>query len=366
MKQRTFLRKFPGLWLGMMLVVFALSGSLLGGCAQSPFQAQETPTPTPLPTLAAQAKPTFPVTRGSISDVLRFEGRVVPVLQKDLFFKVNGRVRKVYVQEGDTVKAGQLLADLNVVDGLESGQASKQLTLRRAQIQVDVAQSQLELFQLTTSKWVTGYAQQLAVREASLELAKIGLEEASMGVQDSSKAIADASLISPIDGQLLSFRVQEGQSVEAYKAMATVANTNDLEISAEPNSEVLTKILEGMQVSAADVNDPAKTATGSIRRMPYISTTDTTANQVRIKLDVPVAQVGFRIGQRLQVSIVLRSKDNVLLLPPRAIRTFEGRNFVLVKNGNLQQRVDVKIGIKAEDQVEIMDGLSDGQIIIAP
>jgi RND family efflux transporter MFP subunit len=366
MKQWISFRKFPASWLGMMVIIFALTSLLLGGCSQMPFQAQETPTPTPLPTLAVQAKPTFQVTRGPISDILRFDGRVVPVLQKELFFKVNGRVRKVYVLEGDTVKAGQLLADLNVVDGLESGQASKQLTLRRAQIQVDIALNQLELFKLTTSKWMVGYAEQLAIKDASLELAKISLDEASMGVEDSSKAIADASIIAPIDGQLLSFRVQEGQSVEAYKAMATVANINDLEISAEPNSEVLAKILEGMQVSVTDVNDPVKTASGSIRRMPYISTTDTTANQVRIKLDVPMSQVGFRLSQRLQVSIVLRSKDNVLLLPPQAIRTFEGRSFVLVKNGNLQQRVDVKIGIKAEDQVEILDGLSEGQIIIAP
>jgi multidrug efflux pump subunit AcrA (membrane-fusion protein) len=126
------------------------------------------------------------------------------------------------------------------------------------------------------------------------------------------------------------------------------------------------KILEGMQVSVVDANNPSKIVTGAIRRMPYTSTTDTTANEVRIKLDVPPAQAGFKIGQRLQISTVLRSKENVLLLPPQAVRTFEGRSFVLVKNGALQQRVDIKVGIVGEKQVEVTDGLSEGQIILAP
>ena len=148
--------------------------------------------------------------------------------------------------------------------------------------------------------------------------------------------------------------------------MAIVADPNNLEISSTPTSEVTSKILEGMVVSVVDANDPGKVSQGFIRRMPYMSTTDTTASQVRISLDVPATQLGFKIGQRVQLSTVLRSKDNVLLLPPLAIRAFEGRNFVLVKNGALQQRVDIEVGIKAENQVEIVDGLSEGQVILAP
>ena len=49
--------------------------------------------------------------------------------------------------------------------------------------------------------------------------------------------------------------------------------------------------------------------------------------------------------------------------PDTAIRAFEGRNFVLIKNGNLQQRVDIKLGIQNDSQVEIEDGLSEGQIV---
>jgi multidrug efflux pump subunit AcrA (membrane-fusion protein) len=60
----------------------------------------------------------------------------------------------------------------------------------------------------------------------------------------------------------------------------------------------------------------------------------------------------------------LERKDNVLWLPPQAIRTCEGRKFVVVQEGDAQLRVDVKVGIESEDRVEIEEGLTDGQIVV--
>jgi multidrug efflux pump subunit AcrA (membrane-fusion protein) len=56
----------------------------------------------------------------------------------------------------------------------------------------------------------------------------------------------------------------------------------------------------------------------------------------------------------------------VLWLPPQAVRTFEGRKFVVVQEGDGQRRVDVKIGIQSEDRVEIEEGLKEGQVAVAP
>jgi multidrug efflux pump subunit AcrA (membrane-fusion protein) len=66
------------------------------------------------------------------------------------------------------------------------------------------------------------------------------------------------------------------------------------------------------------------------------------------------------------VLVILEKRENVLWLPPQAIRNFEGRSFVLVQDGNLQKRVDVKIGLMGEDRYEIQDGLAEGQTVVAP
>ena len=363
-------------WIGPVILVLIMF--LASGCIQNlGSQGSSQPTPTLMPTLAAATKVTYTVTRGSISDEIKFDGRVVPVTQQDLFFKVGGRVRKVYVAEGDTVKAGQVLADLTQVDDLESQQASSQLNLRRAQIQVDEAQNELDLFKLTTPRWQTGYDQQLAIKTSQLELAKIGLEDASMGVQDASKSIADASIIAPFDGQLLSFSLQEGDSVDAYKSVAVVADVTKLEISADVPSTSLSKLSTGMPVSISNVFQEGQVIQGTIRRIPYVlgtsslssstnSTTTTEDTTTRISLPSNLDGSGLKLGSAVQLVVVLQKKDNVLLLPTQALRTFEGRNFVLVKNGAIQQRVDVKLGIQSDTEVEILDGLTAGQVVIAP
>jgi len=86
----------------------------------------------------------------------------------------------------------------------------------------------------------------------------------------------------------------------------------------------------------------------------------------RITLDVDFAEAGLKVGDLMRVTIVLQHKEDVLWLPPQAIRTFGGRKFVVVQEDGYQQRVDVKIGIESDDRVEIISGLEDGQVVIAP
>jgi multidrug efflux pump subunit AcrA (membrane-fusion protein) len=121
------------------------------------------------------------------------------------------------------------------------------------------------------------------------------------------------------------------------------------------------------------MNQFDKVLTGSIRHIPYTlgtsSSSDSTTvvdTTTRISLAASPAESGLKLGNTVQVTVVLQQKDNVLLLPIQGIRTFDSRNFVLVKNGNLQQRVDVKLGIQNDTQVEILDGLTEGQVVIAP
>jgi len=54
------------------------------------------------------------------------------------------------------------------------------------------------------------------------------------------------------------------------------------------------------------------------------------------------------------------------MYPPQAIRTFEGRTFAVVQDGQGQRRVDVKVGITNEDQTEILEGLTEGQVVVSP
>ena len=80
---------------------------------------------------------------------------------------------------------------------------------------------------------------------------------------------------------------------------------------------------------------------------------------------IPLGIPTLEIGELATVLIVLEEKTSVLWVPPAAIRSFQGRNFVVVRNPDgTQQRVDVRLGIESEDRVEIEAGLEEGQIIV--
>jgi multidrug efflux pump subunit AcrA (membrane-fusion protein) len=66
----------------------------------------------------------------------------------------------------------------------------------------------------------------------------------------------------------------------------------------------------------------------------------------------------------MQVEVELERKEDVLWLPPQAIRTFDGRRFAVIQDGDVQRRVDVSVGIQTADRVEIVEGLTADQVVV--
>jgi RND family efflux transporter MFP subunit len=248
---------------------------------------------------------------------------------------------------------------------------SSELEQAVAAAQLDTAKANLADAQQKLDMIINGigYAQELALKENEVELAKIALAEAQLGIEDLEQSIEDARLIAPFDGTVISLGVVEGKSVEAYNIYAVVANLNNLEISADLSGQDLLDLEEGMQVIATLANRPGEEFTGTITRLPYIGQSTSGEDEdktTRISLDINPVEAGLEVGDLMRVSVILEYKENVLWLPPQAIRTFEGRKFVVIQDGDYQARVDVKIGIEGEDRVEILEGLEEGQIVIGP
>jgi hypothetical protein len=130
-------------------------------------------------------------------------------------------------------------------------------------------------------------------------------------------------------------------------------------------------LTEGQEAVVALNVNPERTWNGTIRRLPYPYGTGGSGespagvdNSTRISLEGDVG--GLKLGDLVRVTVVLEEKEDVLWLPPGAIRTFEGREFVIIQDGGRQRRVDIDLGIEAQAQVEILMGLEEGQVVVAP
>ncbi|MEZ4673088.1 MAG: efflux RND transporter periplasmic adaptor subunit [Caldilineaceae bacterium] len=378
---------------------------VLSGCSLLPANrtqraAAEAPTPTPIPTPVVPVKPTYKVQKGEIVDEITFSGRISPVVEEELFFRAGGRVRAVFAKRNDMVEEGQVLAELEI-DALERELQSAQLQKDRAdvileaakrdwdyekqilEITLEKAQLRLASLQAQSSPDLSAVqSQQIDVELAQLALDKHvedgvnpllvnDVERVNLDVTKLQAEIAEAQIIAPFAGQLLSLSLTPGQAVEAFRPVATVADINNLEVTADLLSNQMEDLAEEMPVSVVLVSRPGVELTGQIRQLPYpygsggsaTATIEDRDKSTRFTLDQSADEAGFDMGDLVRVTVELERKDNILWVPPQAVRVFDGRRFAVVIDGEARRRVDVKVGIETPDRLEIEEGLEEGQIV---
>jgi multidrug efflux pump subunit AcrA (membrane-fusion protein) len=222
--------------------------------------------------------------------------------------------------------------------------------------------------------------QDLALADLRLEqlergidpLLALDVERARLDVQKIENQIADAQLIAPFAGEVLSLSVRAGSRAEAFQTAVVLAQPQMLEITAELGSEQLNEMNVDQPATITLRNRPAEPFSGTVRQLPYAfsggasgsdsGATGTTDTRVRIQFDNPPANL--TLGELATVEIVLEEKENALWLPPAAIRTFQGRTFVVIEEATGQRRADVRLGIESAARVEILEGVEVGEVIV--
>ena len=213
---------------------------------------------------------------------------------------------------------------------------------------------------------------QLALDELNKEadpLLANDVEVAKLNVKKLEAALADAQIVAPFDGRVMSVTATEGRAATAYQPVIVLGDMSKLEIKANLSSSDVTNLAVGMPAKLSLSSRPSEVMTGSIVRLPPttiaagVNAADVDKSTV-VGLDDPAKAAALELGDLVKTTVIVTRKENALWLPPQAIRTFEGRRFVVVKEGAGQRRVDVKIGIEGVDRVEILDGLTAGQQVL--
>lgn len=361
--------------------------------------ASEAPTPTPIPTAIVPTKPTYKVQKGEVVDELTFSGRISPVLENELYFRTDGRVRTVFSKRNDVVKKGTVIAELEN-DALERDLKSAELELERGTVTLEaakrdlefsikIAQNNLDIEQIKLAKLQAQQApdpNDIAVQQKQIDLAQINVDRlntgvdpllvnsvqsAQLNVDKLNTQIAEAQIAAPFDGQLLSVSLSPGQEIKGYQAVVVLADVNNLEVSADLLSDQMTKLVENMPANIVLVSRPGEILKGKVRQLPYPYGSGGRGQKVedqdkstRFSVATSAKTAGFALGDLVRITVELERKANVLWLPPQALRVFEGRRFAVVQDGDAQRRVDVTVGIQTQERVEIKEGLKEGQVVV--
>ena len=349
-----------------LLVVFALFVSACGS-AQVANEATPTPFPTPI-------RPTFTVQRGDITVEAKLSGRVMPLALETVYFETTGQVREVYANVNDVVKEGQLLGELAEAQELRAQAEETRRTIRRAQIDLEIAQLTLEQFR-SQGRSETD----LKIQELQVELAQMKLDEVLLGLgidpdspvlDELDAQVAQARAFAPADGTIIA-AVNAGRNVTPTTPAFVLGDPDELEVVADLDASKgdteVREMFEGMPVTVTLDADTDVQLTGTIRQLPSpYGTGESDEGAIHVVLDSPPSADTYQSGDNVTVTVLLASKEAVLWLPPDAIRSAGGRTFVIINSESGPQRVDVEIGLQTRDWVEIISGLEEGQVVVGP
>ena len=373
---------------------------LLGGCAsQATFgDAITQGEPTAIPTPIVPTKPVYQVERGKIVYERRFFGRIAPVVTEEFGFLIDGRVLSTYVEAGAEVTEGDVLARLNTA-ALENQLLAAEEELAIATSIFESADNQvrydsqrealnLQMAQLRLDHAIANAAEppssddelSISLLTIQRDLVRVAIDELTDGVDpqlrfdvtraqkrvDEIKAtITNAELIAPMTGRLVYFTPDPGEPMIAYEPIAVVADLSVLEVTDEMDADDLTELAERMPLTIKRASLPGNVYSGTIGSLPapYGLATD---GFVHVAFDEQPLVDEFRVGDRMSYTVLIEERDDVLWLPSSAIRQFSGRNFIVVQNEGVQQRVDVRLGLEGDGRVQILEGAEEHQTVIGP
>lgn len=281
------------------------------------------------------------VARQPISDAIYFTGDLMPKTQTIISSEVDAKVLQVLVDEGQMVKAKQILARLDTTDLTQAvTQQEAEVSAARAKYELDLQkmQKQEELYK---QGFVSKIAYQELVTNYKASWQSYKAQEALL--IRTKKQLSDTNVTAPFSGIIYQKDVERGQLVSKNTKLFSLAALNDMEIKAAIPDEYINQIKQNQQVSFRIENN-SQIFHGIVSRVNQVAQSGTRSYMVYI--DFTNEKYHLKAGQFIKGQIVVRELNNQLVLPCDAIRHSESGTFVLALDNNIVKELAVAIALK--------------------
>ena len=308
----------------------------------------------------------------SISSSVTATGTVEPVKQVEVGTQVSGIIDKIYVDYNSEVKAGQLIAELDM-SVLRTELESSRANLNSSKVEFDYQTRNYERIKGLYEKELVS-ATEFEQAQYSYDKAKFAYSQAQSNYNKSQKNIGYAKIYSPIDGVVLSRAVDEGQTVASgfsTPTLFTIANDlTQMRVIANVDEADIGAVKEGQRVEFEVDAYPEDTFHGSVTQVRLQATTTSNVVTYQVVIDAPNPDLKLMPGLTANITIFTLDKSGVIAVPVRALRfTPEGEKYQentvwrQLKDGKLEA-VNVKTGVSDGVQTEILEGLQAGDRVV--
>ncbi len=329
------------------------------------------------------------VVLGRLVSTVSASGVVRPATEVQISSNIPGTIERLPVSEGDTVKEGELLVQLE--------QQEYQAALSRAQAALDLAQAALTQSRAQFERAEQLFEQELISRQ-QFEAAQTQfltdqarVREAQASVQQARRQLEQTTITSPITGTITDLNAEAGEQVITGSTnipgtvLMVVSDLSEMQVQAQVSEAEVARINKGQSAVIEVEAFPGRTFEGEVQEVGYSPQQQDPTAQGAVNYSV---RVGFqdtvsalKPGMTAYVDIITARADSVLMVPIQAVLTRPVEQLspdfrpqgaqpgdevqaVFVYENGVAYLVPVKTGIAGEEFIEIVSGLQRGQEVI--
>ncbi|MGB8061925.1 MAG: efflux RND transporter periplasmic adaptor subunit [Candidatus Sulfotelmatobacter sp.] len=353
------------------------------------------------------------VERGDLAKSVVATGKVTPIIKVEVKSKASGIVKKLYVDYGDRVKKGQLLAQLDKIEieaqvaqsqaALEAAQAnlkSSQADYERAKVDAEgpdvpllkraydrdvsmakdgvVSESALEdaekNYEMALNKQNVSKAQ-VTVLRAKIAQAQANVAQDQANLKQLEEQLSYTDIVSPIDGIVLSRDVQLGDAVSSILVLGstatlvmTLGDTSEVYVKGKVDESDIGKVYLGQRARIKVESFKDKTFEGKVTKISPmgVEKDNVTTFEVRVSIQNPGGEL--KAEMTANAEIILEEHKNVLQIPEGAILYDKDKKASVEipdpKGKDGKDKIAVNIGISNGAKTEVLSGLKEGQEVV--
>lgn len=363
------------------------------------------------------------VGKNSIIEKVSASGEIQPEIEVNLSPDVAGEIIELNVQEGDSVEVGKLLVKIrpdNFISALDRTKANlnqQQANLAQSKASLQRAEAQFTRTELTYNRQKKLFEEKAISQsdfeqaqadytsaQKDLEAAKQSVIASEFVVKSSQASVNEAAenlrltnVYSPVSGIVSNLLVEQGERVVGTAQMAgtemlTIADLSKMEVRVDVNENDIVRLTKG-DTTIIDVDAysfSGKRFKGIVTSIANTANTKASADAVtefEVKIRILNSSYSdlvaegniypFRPGMTASVEIITTQKDNVLSIPLSAVTTREDqldtlsdgttkmKELVYIMDNGEAKMTQVKTGISDFQNIEILEGLQEGQEVIS-
>ena len=349
-------------------------------------------------------------TRENIVNTISTNGKIEPVDNFEAHAPAATTVKRLFVHEGDAVKAGQKILQLDDANAradaaralarlkaaeadlaaLKTGGTHEEVLNREAELvkaraERDSAQRNLEAVKQLEQRGsaspaelqeaenrykkaqadVTALEQKQTSRYSRPEVAKVQAEagEARAAYEAAQSLLKNANVTAPHDGVVYSLPVKQGQYVNAGDLLAQVGDLKRIQVRAFVDEPEIGKLGVGQPVTITWDALPGRTWSGTLTRVPSTVTQRGTRNVGEITSEVENSDLKLLPNINVSVVVTTAKHDSALTVSREAIHQEDGKRFVFQVVKDQLKRRDVETAVSSLTRIEVTKGLQEGDTV---